>query len=115
MQITGTLIKKGEVKTGTGQNGVWKKRSFIVKTNDQYPKNICLTAWNKVVDSMDVLSVGDEFTAHVNLESRDHNGNWYTEVKPLKIEGVKQGNKSALVNEVKDRFDLTTEEDDLPF
>jgi len=90
--VTGRIISFGDVETGTGQKGVWKKRNIIVETQDQYPKKICLTAWNKVCDSLSMLSVGDELSVEANVESREYNKKWYTEIKPFKVinDGVNQ-------------------------
>lgn len=84
--ITGTLLKANDLQTGTGQKGVWKKREFIIETKGQYPKKVCLTAWGDKVDSLAQIPLNSEISVHFNLESREYNERWYTEVKPYKIE-----------------------------
>lgn len=107
------LKSKGEIKTGTGQKGTWKKRDFIVEEKGaKYPKPICLTAWNKVAESMDSLSNGDEFTVFYNLESREYKNNWYTEVKPSRFEDVKKGDGKVETAQVDSSSD---DSQDLPF
>jgi hypothetical protein len=82
--IKGTIIKFGQIQTGSGQNGVWKKREVIIESNGQYPKKVCLTAWGKVCDSLSNHQTGDHVNLLCHVESREYNEKWYTEIKPFK-------------------------------
>ena len=50
MEITGKLVKLVDAQTGTSARGEWKKQQFIIETEDQYPKKICIQNWNDKVD-----------------------------------------------------------------
>lgn len=84
MEITGNIIQILQQETGEGRNGTWKKQSFILETQDQYPKKVCITVWG---DKIDLNSFGEntEVTASINIESREYNSRWYTDVKAWKI------------------------------
>ncbi len=86
MQINGKLTALLPVQTGQGKNGEWKKQEFIIETSGQYPKKACVTAWGKTVDY--VPSIGTEVNVSFDIESREYNGKYYTEVKAFKIETV---------------------------
>ena len=86
MQITAKLIQILPLQTGQGKNGEWKKQDFIIETSGQYPKKVCVTAWGKTVDC--VPSIGTEVNVSFDIESREYNGKYYTEVKAFKIETV---------------------------
>lgn len=84
MEITGKIIQILPAETGEGRNGPWKKQSFILETQDQYPKKVCIAVWG---DKIDLNSYGEnaEVTASINIESREYNSRWYTDVKAWKM------------------------------
>jgi hypothetical protein len=92
MEITGVVINILPLQTGQGKNGVWKKQEFIVETPGQYPKKVCMSLWGEKVDEIKI-AVNDTITASVNIESREYNGRWYTDVRAWKV--IKQNNVSA--------------------
>lgn len=84
MEISGVVVSLLPMQSGQGKNGVWKKQEFIMETPGQYPKKVCLSLWGEKVDETKV-SVGDKITASINIESREYNGRWYTDVRAWKI------------------------------
>lgn len=84
MEITGKIISILPMQSGQGKNGEWKKQEVIIETQDQYPKKVCLTALNKAADKL--FTIGETSTFHVNPESREFNGRWYTSLNIWKIE-----------------------------
>ncbi len=85
MEIQGRLIEILEPKTGQSSRGSWKKQEFIIETDESFPKKICIANWNDKAD-LSNLRPGDNVTASVNIESREYNGNWYTDIKVWKLE-----------------------------
>jgi hypothetical protein len=85
MEITGKLIQILDPAEGEGRNGKWKRQDFIIETNEQYPRKICISNWNDKVQ-LDGLATGSDLTVSVNIESREYNGRWYTDVKAWKLE-----------------------------
>ncbi|MFQ3575649.1 MAG: DUF3127 domain-containing protein [Cytophagales bacterium] len=84
MQLIATLVQVLPLQTGTGKNGVWKKQDIIVETDGQYPKKVCVALWG---DKAEVaLTIGQKFKIDFDVESREYNGKWYTDVKAWKIE-----------------------------
>lgn len=85
MEIKGKIISILPLVTGQGKNGQWQKLEFILETPGQYPKKVCMNIWGQeAIDKYD-LQVGLEITAHVNIESREYQGRWFTEIKAWKI------------------------------
>jgi len=85
MEITGKLIQILEPQSGTSARGEWKKQEFIIETEEQYPRKVCIANWNDKVD-INNINVGTPITVSVNLESREFNGKWYTDVKAWRME-----------------------------
>jgi hypothetical protein len=94
-EITAKIIKIMEEVKGEGKNGPWKKQEYIFETDGEYPKKICIANWNDKV-SPDVLQMGGEYTVSINIESREFNDRWYTDVKMWKAEKTSaQGDSNA--------------------
>lgn len=86
MQFTVKLLEVLPLQTGNGKNGTWKKQDIIVETTgSQYPKKVCVSIWgDKISESQ--LVTGSLFNISFDVESREFNGKWYTDVKAWKIE-----------------------------
>ena len=91
MEIQGKIIKVLPEQTGEGKNGQWKKQDFIIETEEQYPKKICITDFNGKIDPA-ILVVENVLTVAVNIESKEFNERWFTNITAWKAElkGVAQ-------------------------
>lgn len=85
MEIQGKIIQMLPEQSGAGKNGQWRKREYVIETQDQYPKKLCFNLWGDKIDQNPV-KVGDAVKVYFDLESREFNGKWYTDVKGWKIE-----------------------------
>jgi|SRR6185437_8829765 len=122
LEITGRIVKILPAQTGAGKNGNWVKQEFVIETSEQYPKKICCSAWGDKADALKSYTTGDVVKVSFNLESREYNERWYTDIRAWKIEGgasatssssSSQGRKNS--SEEGDPFAETQGEDDLPF
>jgi hypothetical protein len=118
LSITGEVTKVLEEETGTGRNGTWRKRAFVLKTPGDYPKDICIIQWGDSIDKF-AVAVGETITAFIDIQSREYNGRWYTDVKAWKIEqkdGARarppSSDESSLLEEVEG---MGGEDEALPF
>ncbi len=117
MQLTAKLIQILPLQSGTGRNGEWKKQDIIVETQDQYPKKICVSLWGNKFEHVQ-LNTGNMYTIDFDVESREFNGRWYTDVKAWRIE-AQQGSQAPQDEEVpppENPFEGINEGlDDIPF
>jgi hypothetical protein len=115
MQLTAKLTKILPIQTGTGKNGEWKKQDIIVDTDDQYPKKVCISIWgDKVNDGQ--LQIGNLLKIDFDIESREYNSKWYTDIKAWKVEVAGISTEITSINIVKTNdFILNGEDDILPF
>ena len=84
LTITGEVIDILEEQSGQGKNGIWRKQQFILEVPGQYPKQVAVIQWGDNIDKFGV-SKGETITAHVDIQSREFNGRWYTDVKAWKV------------------------------
>jgi hypothetical protein len=116
MQLVAKLIQLLPLQTGTGKNGQWKKQDIIVETDGQYPKKVCISIWGDKINES-VLKVGSSLKIDFDVESREYNGRWYTDVKAWKIEAgtAAATDKSASKEEDFHNTSFSSNDDDLPF
>lgn len=85
LKITGHVIQLLAVQSGEGRNGPWRKQDFILETEGNYPKQVCITQWGDDIDKFGI-GAGDQLTVHIDIQSREYQGRWYTDVKAWKTE-----------------------------
>jgi hypothetical protein len=77
-----------------------------------------MVIWGESIDQF-ALKVGDDVTASVDLESREYNGRWYTDVKAWKVEkgGAQKPKEAPSAKSIPDVTTFADESGDdvLPF
>lgn len=96
MEIVGKIIQMLPLQQGTSQrtNKPWMIQSFIIETQEQYPRKVCIEMFGEDRIKSNPIAVDQIVTAHFDLESREFNGRWYTSVRAWKVE---QGDTSNAV------------------
>jgi hypothetical protein len=119
LEISGKLLQILPEQTGTGKNGQWNRQDFILETQEQYPRKVCISAWGEKAGLVKSLKPGALINVSFNVESREFNGKWYTDLRAWKIESSGAQETSAQpVADVMDHLEplLPGEEpNDLPF
>lgn len=117
MELTAKLIKKENPIRGTGKNGEWVKQNIILETEGMYPKKVCVSVWG---DKINVNDLREEslITVFFDIESREFNNNWYTDLRAWKIENASENHEnlaSKSTNSKSPDFKQGEEGEDLPF
>ena len=94
MQLTAKLIQVLPLQKGAGKNGEWKKQDIIVETDGTYPKKVCVSIWGDKINESQ-LRIGAQLKIDFDVESREYNGRWYTDVKAWKVETAEGASGSA--------------------
>ena len=85
LDITGSVIDILPEQSGTGRNGDWRKQEFILEIPGKYPKQVCVVQWGDNIDKFGIAK-GETVTIHIDIQSREYSGRWYTDVKAWKVE-----------------------------
>ncbi len=117
LDITGKVVQIGARQSGEGRNGPWVKQDLILETEEQYPRKICLVCWGERADEANAFSPGQRIKAFINIESREFNGKWYTDVKPWRFERMDEASAASdkATPYTDDGMQEVPPEDDLPF
>ncbi len=96
LDIIGRIIQIMPTTTGTSKAGKeWVKQEFVIETQEQYPKKICISAMGDKTQELKKFVTGNDVKVAINLESREYNGKWYTNVNAWKIESAGTGSSNA--------------------
>ena len=119
MELSGKIIQLLPEKSGESARGPWRKQEYILETDGQYPKQVCFMAWSDKIDEF-AIKEGENLVVSINLESREYNGRWYTDVKAWKVARANSSadNTSSYVREShndKQSEEQSILDDDIPF
>lgn len=121
MEITGTLKKIDETKTfGSG----FRKREVVLTTDEQYPQLLLVEFTQEKCDLLQNYQVGESVKISINLRGREwvspqNETKYFNSIQGWRIE--KLNNQTAPTTtpvqefEKTTDFNLTEDEDDLPF
>ena len=115
MEIKGNILEILPEKTGTSEKGDWRKQEYILETEGQYPKKICFMIWNDKIDHSNIKQ-GENIIASVDIESREYNGRWYTDIKAWKVTKTSEFTEEKSFNnqdDCKNSLDINEIEEDL--
>jgi hypothetical protein len=119
LEISGKIILKLNKTEGISKAGKpWSKQEFVIETQETYPRKVMISTMNEKVNDLERFNVGDMITASLNIESREFNGRWYTDVRAWKLQGQASGSGAAADPFHPDNepsFTADPASDDLPF
>ena len=106
MEVTGKLVKKLELETGTSKAGKeWQKQSIVIDTGNDFNNEVCVSAFGEKVEQMNKLEIGMKVSVLCNVYSRAYKGRYYHNIDGYWFSD--QSNKSS--------SKINTEDEDMPF
>lgn len=96
MEVKGKIIKKLPLVTGTAKatGNPWKKQDYVLETSETYPKTIAFDFFGDKADQYN-FEVGDEIVLSFDIESREYQGRYYTNIRGWKAEKAVAGAPDA--------------------
>ncbi len=86
MEFEGTIFKILPAASGVSARGEWQRQEVIFDVMDgQYTRKVVVTFFNKEAEVKSMVE-GQEYTVSINLESREYNGRWYTNVNGWRVQ-----------------------------
>lgn len=85
MEFEGKVLQVLPPVSGTSARGEWKKQEVVFEQDGEFGRKICVGFWgDKAMDAAG-LREGDKVSVSANVESREYNGRWYTEVRAWRM------------------------------
>lgn len=80
MELEGKVIQDLGLVEGISKAGKpWKKREWVLETFGNWPRRVKFQFFGDRADA-NVLEVGKCYAVGIDIESREFNGRWYTDV-----------------------------------
>lgn len=80
MEIEGKIILDLGLQSGVSKAGnEWKKQEWVLETMGQYPRKVKFTVFGSKLDTVK-LELGKSYKISVDVESREFNNRWYTDL-----------------------------------
>jgi len=122
LELSGKLIQKMPEQTGVSKAGKsWVKQYFILETvEDKFPKKISVSVFGEKVDMLRNIPLGANVKVSINIESREWQGKWFTDVSAWRMEVMGAGASNGAYSDgphAEPPIDVSPNSvaDDLPF
>ena len=85
MEFEGVVWRVLPQIKGTSARGEWVKQEVVFELPGEFNRKICVGFWGDKAQEAATLKPGETITVSANVESREYNGRWYTEVRAWRI------------------------------
>ena len=120
MEIKGKIIEVLPEKSGQSANGEWRKQEYVLETDAQYKKKVCFMAWGDKVNQFNIKK-DENVEVSIDVESREYNGRWYTDVKAWKVSRIGADAETSYSSGIQDQNETSNtsnpdfDNDTIPF
>lgn len=117
LEIEGVIHSLLAPTQGVSTRGsAWKKQDVIIETLEgEYSRKICVTFFGDKADECSKLVKGEKVKVSINIESREFNGKWYTNINAWKIDRAVATSAAEMPIAAPDGFQPADMGDDMPF
>ncbi len=85
MDFDATVYRILPVVKGQGQRGEWTKQEVVFELPGEFSRKVCVAFWGDKAQDAAGLREGETVNVQINLESREHNGRWFTEARAWRV------------------------------
>ena len=94
MEFEGKVLEMLPPQSGESARGKWQRQDVIFELQQVFSRRVCARFFNKESE-VQKLRVGGIYTVSFNLESREFNGRWYTDVNVWRVQSHDQPQQPA--------------------
>jgi hypothetical protein len=95
MDFEGKVMEILPAVTGQSARGTWERQTVVFEQpNKQYGKEIAVTFMNKGQEVAN-LRVGENYIVSFDIESRNYQGKWYTDVRAWRVQPVQAASAAS--------------------
>ena len=88
MEFEGKVLEILPPVSGQSARGTWERQTVVFEqANKQFGKEVAVTFMNKSQD-VSGLRVGESYTVSFDIESRNYQGRWYTDVRAWRVQSL---------------------------
>lgn len=88
MEITGRIILALPERSGVSARGAWKSQSFVIETQDQYPRKMVFDVFGEERLQRFNIQAGDDVTVFFDIDAHEYNGRWFNNIRAYDVRRV---------------------------
>ena len=92
--MTGVVIAVLPERSGTSQRGEWKSQSFVIETQEQYPKHLCFEVFGADRIAQFNIKGGETITVQFDIDPRQYQDRWFNSIKAWNV--IRQGQQAPV-------------------
>ena len=112
--IIGKIVSIGPIEQ-VGRNNSDKRTFVITYMSGKYEKHLALDVWKDRCKFFDGVPVGTLVDVRFDVESREHDGRWYTNATAWSVKPVEPSEEEKEVRREYDTEPNGVDTDNLPF
>ena len=85
MEMTGVVIAILPERTGTSARGEWKTQSYVIETQEQYPKHLCFEVFGADRIAQFNIQGGETITVSFDIDARQWQDKWFNSIKAWNV------------------------------
>lgn len=85
MEITGKITYVLPERSGTSARGEWKAQSFVVETEDNYPRKMVFDVFGAERLQTFNIKVGDKVKVSFDIDAHEYQGRWFNNIRAYDV------------------------------
>ncbi|MBQ8051239.1 MAG: DUF3127 domain-containing protein [Bacteroidaceae bacterium] len=88
MDLTGRIIAVLPERSGTSARtgSEWKVASYVLETQEQYPKKMCFEVFGVERIQNFNIQVGEMMTVSFDIDAHEYNGRWFNSIRAFRVD-----------------------------
>lgn len=128
MELAGKVIAVLEARSGVAKSSgnPWMIQEYVIETHEQFPHRMCFSIFGEEKINQANIQMGDEVNVSFDINSREYQGRWYTDIRAWKVDHISPDSTQAAPQPAPQAapqaaagpvptFDPNESTDDLPF
>ena len=74
-----------ENRSGTSARGEWKVQTFVIETQDQYPRKMAFDVFGADRLAQFAINVGDNLRVSFDIDAHEYNGRWFNNIRAFSV------------------------------
>ena len=85
MEMAGVVIAILPERSGTSQRGEWRSQSFVIETQEQYPKHLCFEVFGADRIAQFNIKGGETIIVQFDIDARQYQDRWFNSIKAWNV------------------------------
>lgn len=90
MEIQGKVIAVLPERSGTSQRGEWRSQTYVIETQEQYPKKMAFDVFGGDRIANFGIHLGDVIDVSFDIDAHEYQGRYFNQIRAWNVTKVSQ-------------------------